>query len=182
MLPLLVFLTIISEMHTAQNSPATRYILTIAFALTFITDAFDGRIARVKKLETYIGKILDSASDYLLLGISAGAFFYFKLIKPWLFLIIIIRLFINAVVMLILSLVNKKIQPQTTLLGKIAIAVIMVLLVLEAAKLPVLLTWIRFAEWAAAFLIGISIIDKIVYLAKGLKAALPQGSAAGTLR
>ena len=176
MLPLLVFLTFVSEKHLDKTSRIGKMILTIAFALTFATDAFDGRLARIKKQETYIGKILDSASDYLLLGIITIAFFYFKLIKPWLFFIITIRLFINALGMLILSLVNKKIQPQTTLLGKIAIAVIMVLLVLEAAKIPVFLPWIRFAEGPAAFLIGISIIDKIVYLSRGFKSALPKES------
>ena len=173
MLPLLVFLTFVSQKHMEKTSHTGRVILTIAFAMTFATDAFDGRMARIKKQETYMGKILDSASDYLLLGIITIAFFYFKLIKPWLFLVIIIRLFLNALVMLILSLVQKKIHPQTTVLGKIAIAVIMVLLVLEAAKIPVLLPWIRLAEGAAAFLIGISIIDKIVYLKRGLKSALP---------
>jgi hypothetical protein len=55
----------------------------------------------------------------------------------------------------------------------------MILLVLEAAKLPVFLPWIYAAEIAAAFLIGISIIDKIVFLVKGLKAALPRGATAG---
>ena len=172
MLPFLIFLTLMSQMRGEGTlSPAARPVLTAAFALTFASDFFDGRIARIKKLETCIGRILDSASDYLLLGIIAGAFFYFKLIKPWIFLVIIIRLFLNALVMLTLMLVQRKLQPQTTPLGKIAIASIMVLLVMEAAKTPGLQGWIPWAEGAAALVIGISMIDKTVYLVKGLKAA-----------
>ena len=173
MLPFLVFLTLISQQWGGPRgkalSPAAGPVLTAAFALTFASDFFDGRLARVKKLETYIGRILDSASDYLLLGIITGAFFYFKLIKPWIFLVIIIRLFLNALVMLTLMLVHRKLQPQTTPLGKIAIASIMVLLVMEAAMVPWLERWIPWAEGAAALIIGVSMIDKIVYLIKGLK-------------
>jgi len=170
MLPFLVMLTLVTKQHGDAGS-SSGVVLTAVFALTFTTDFFDGRIARLKKLETYIGKILDSASDYLLLGFSAGAFFYFKLIKPWVFLIIIIRLFFNSVVMLILFWVHRKLRPQTTPLGKIAIAAIMVLLVLETAQIPRLSRWIIFIEAAAAFIIGISIIDKLVYLIKGLRTA-----------
>ena len=174
MLPLLVFLTFVYEKYSEKESPPERLLLTLAFALTFATDIIDGRISRVKKLETYIGKILDSASDYLLLGIIAGAFLHFHLIKTWLFLIIIARLFLNALVMSILFLVQKKLRPQTTILGKIAIAVIMVLLVLEAAKIQALAPWIETAETAAALLIVISMIDKILYLVKGICQSSPR--------
>jgi phosphatidylglycerophosphate synthase len=163
MLPFLVLLTLVS-----QHYPAGPVVLTVAFALTFASDFFDGRIARTWKLETYIGKILDSASDYLLLGITAGAFFFFKLLQPWLFWVIIGRLFFNSLVMLILFLVHRKLRPQTTPLGKIAIAAIMILLVIEAAKPLGLPGWITYIEIAAALLIGVSVIDKIIYLVRGL--------------
>jgi phosphatidylglycerophosphate synthase len=163
MLPFLVLLTLVSQRCPA--GPA----LTAAFSLTFISDFFDGRIARTWKIETYMGKILDSASDYLLLGITAGAFFFFKLLKPWLFWVIIGRLFFNSLVMLILFLVHRKLRPQTTPIGKTAIAAIMILLVIEAAKPLGLPEWISYVEIAAAFLIGISVIDKLIYLVRGLQ-------------
>ena len=176
MLPFLILLTLVSQKYVKHTSLADNFLLTGAFALTFATDFIDGQLVRIKKNETYIGKILDSTSDYLLLGITAGAFYYFELLPPWLFLIIIIRLFLNALVMLILFLVQKKLSPQTTFLGKTAIAVIMVLLVLKAANMTAYLRWIHWAEDAAAVLIGISIIDKIIYLIKGLKQSLPEHS------
>jgi phosphatidylglycerophosphate synthase len=152
----------------SQRYPAGP-VLTVAFALTFLSDFFDGRIARTMRMETYAGKILDSASDYLLLGITAGAFFFFKLLKPWLFWVIIGRLFFNALGMLILFLVHRKLRPQTTPLGKVAIAAIMILLVIEAAKPLGFPDWIVYAEFAAAVLIGISVIDKLLYLIRGLQ-------------
>jgi phosphatidylglycerophosphate synthase len=164
MLPFLICLTLVS-----QRCP-TGLVLTLAFTLTFLSDFFDGHIARTMRLETYAGKILDSASDYLLLGITAGAFFFFKLLKPWLFWVIIGRLFFNALVMLTLFLVHRKLRPQTTPLGKVAIAAIMIVLVIEVARPLGLPGWIAYAEPAAAVLIGASVIDKLLYLIRGLQA------------
>jgi phosphatidylglycerophosphate synthase len=169
MLPMLVFLTLVSQRpRAAGDVTAEGPLLTAVFALTFASDFFDGRLARKRNEVTYIGRLLDSACDYLLLGVSAGAFFYFKLLDAWLFLLIIIRLFLNAMVMLILFLVRRRLVPQTTPLGKTAIAVIMVLLVVEAAGLTGLLRWTRYAEFAAAAVIGVSMIDKLIFLIRGI--------------
>ncbi|MDR0598723.1 MAG: CDP-alcohol phosphatidyltransferase family protein [Treponema sp.] len=173
MLPFLVFLTLFSQWSSTRFGGVfvPGPVLTAAFALTFASDFFDGYIARTMGVETYIGKILDSASDYLLLGINAGAFFFLKILNPWLFAMIIGRLVFNSLVMLILFVVHKKLRPQTTPLGKVTIAVIMVLLVLETARflgLPSLSLWIGYAERAAALVTGFSLIDKTVYLIRGL--------------
>jgi phosphatidylglycerophosphate synthase len=173
MLPLLVFFLLALEYFPRIK---TGPVLVIALALTFVTDIFDGKLARAKKLETYIGKILDSGSDYTLLGTTAISFYCFKLIKPWLFWIIIGRLFINALGMAILFLIKKKLRPQTTIFGKAAIAAIMVLLVLESAAAPlaglsikVLPQVIRYIEIAAGIFIGLSVADKVVYFIKSVK-------------
>ncbi|GHV84542.1 CDP-alcohol phosphatidyltransferase [Spirochaetia bacterium] len=172
MAPFLVFLTLVSQKNGFSGNPETAEpALTIAFVLTFASDFFDGFLARKRNQVTYIGRILDSACDYLLLGVTAAAFFYFKLLKPWLFLVITGRLVLNALVMLILFLVRRKLIPQTTPIGKIAIAAIMVLLVIEAAAPLGLPRWIHYAEPAAAILIGISVIDKLLFLAKNIRAA-----------
>jgi phosphatidylglycerophosphate synthase len=172
MLPFLVFLLLAVERFPGKN---TGPVLVIALALTFLSDLIDGRIARTKKLETYIGKILDSGSDYMLLGATAVSFFYFRLIRPWLFWIIIGRLFINALSMFVLFLVRKKLSPQTTIFGKVAIAAIMVLFVIEAAVIAlggistgVLPLIVRYAEIAVCILIVLSVIDKILYFVRSV--------------
>lgn len=166
MLPFLLFLI------AAQNhgvGPA----LVIATALTFVSDFFDGRLARAKNMETYMGKLLDSASDYLLLGTTTAAFFLLARLKTWLFAVIIGRLCVNALGMTILSLVRKKLSPQTTFLGKVTIAAIMILLVIESLALfmgaPF---WLGYVEAAAGIMVGLSVFDKAVYFVK----AAGQGS------
>jgi CDP-diacylglycerol--glycerol-3-phosphate 3-phosphatidyltransferase len=170
MLPLLILLTLVSQKHGGRpGGSGAGLALTAAFALTFASDFVDGRLARRRNQVTYIGRILDSACDYLLLGVSAGAFFYFDLLTGWLFALILIRLFLNAAVMLILFVIHRKLSPQTTPLGKIAIAAIMALLVLEAARTLPLPHWTGYAEPAAALVIGISLIDKLVFLVRGIR-------------
>jgi phosphatidylglycerophosphate synthase len=163
MLPFLIFLIYASQKQNAGPAPV------IVLALTFLSDFVDGRLARTKNLETYIGKILDSASDYLVLGVTAAVFCFFRWIKTWLFLLIVGRLFIHSLGMMILYLVRKKLSPQTTILGKVTIAAIMVFLVLESATLflgkPL---WMDYVEIAVGIVIFLSIADKLVYFVKSL--------------
>ncbi|MDR1506270.1 MAG: CDP-alcohol phosphatidyltransferase family protein [Treponema sp.] len=164
MLPFLLFLIFASQKRLV--GPA----LVIATALTFLSDFVDGRIARAKNLETYMGKILDSASDYLVLGIIAAAFCFFGLLKTWLFILIAGRLLIHSLGMMILCLIRKKLSPQTTFFGKFTIAAIMVFLVLESAALffgrPF---WMAYVEIALGVIMVLSVIDKLVYFTGILK-------------
>jgi phosphatidylglycerophosphate synthase len=164
MLPFLIFLIYASQKQPAGATPA------IFVTLTFLSDFIDGRLARAKNLETYMGKILDSVSDYLVLGTISAAFCFFGLINTWLFLLIAGRLFIHALGMMILYLLRKKLSPQTTVFGKITIAAVMVFLALEAAALflgkPL---WMDCAEIAVGAVIVLSIADKIVYFVKSVK-------------
>jgi phosphatidylglycerophosphate synthase len=172
MLPFLVSLTLVSQTFSQETGALISIgpALTVAFAITFASDFLDGRVAKAKKLETHIGKILDSGSDYLLLGVCAIAFFYIKQLTLWLFITIIVRLLLNAVIMLILLIKHKKLVPQTTPMGKLAIAVIMILLVIEAAKTLGLPSWVAYLEIAAAVIIGVSMIDKVLFLLKNFTA------------
>jgi CDP-diacylglycerol--glycerol-3-phosphate 3-phosphatidyltransferase len=161
MLPFLIFLIYASRKQSIGP------VLVVSIALTFLSDFVDGRLARAKNLETYMGTILDSASDYLVLGVTTATLCFFRLIKTWLFLLIAGRLFIHSFGMMILYFVRKKLSPQTTILGKVTIAIIMVFLVLESAALflgrP---SWMDYAEITVGAVIFLSIIDKIVYFAK----------------
>jgi phosphatidylglycerophosphate synthase len=179
MLPFLVFLLLAVERFSGRiPGRSAGPLLVFAFAVTFLSDFIDGKLARVRKLETYIGKILDSGSDYMLLGATAVSFFFFKLLKPWLFWIIIGRLFINALGMFTLFLVRKKLSPQTTIFGKVAIAAIMVLFVLESASISlpgsiggIFPSIIRYIEIGTGVLLLLSVVDKIIYFLKAFNPA-----------
>jgi len=129
MLPSLVFFIIAVKQYPVGT------ILLSAIALTFITDLIDGRISRAFHQVTFIGRILDSVSDYSVLLVIAITYFVYKLIPLWLFMIILGRLLFQAFGMLVLLLKHKSVEPKPTIFGKVAVASIMVLFALEPLKL-----------------------------------------------
>jgi phosphatidylglycerophosphate synthase len=164
MLPFLLFLIL-----ALRRYPVGKILLPL-MGLTFLTDLMDGYIARVKKEGTFIGKLLDSISDYLLLGVVAIGYYVYEFLPVWLFWLILFRLFIHSLGMMVLCLVRKKLIPQTTILGKVAVAVIMALFVIEPLTLllPGIKALVYWAEIAVGILLGVSLIDKGLYFVKGL--------------
>jgi phosphatidylglycerophosphate synthase len=165
MLPFLLFLILAFQRYPVGP------ILLPAIGLTFITDLADGYLSRSKNEETFIGKILDSISDYLLLAVIGIAYGVFQLLPFWLFALLLFRLFIQSLLMTILYLARKKLEPQTTLFGKITVAAAMVLFVIE--PMAVVFTGIKpytpCLEVIMGVLIGISLVDKGIYFFSSLK-------------
>jgi phosphatidylglycerophosphate synthase len=165
MLPFLLFLIL-----AFQHYPVGPVLLPVT-GLTFITDLIDGYLSRKKNEETFIGKILDSISDYLLLAVIGIAYAVFRLLPFWLFALLLFRFFIQSLLMMILCLVRKKPEPQTTLWGKITVAAAMVLFVIEPAA--VVFTEVKpytpYLEIITGVLIGISLADKGIYFFSSLK-------------
>ena len=112
-----------------------RIILPIMLILVFLTDSFDGQIARRKKQITRIGQMLDSIGDYSLLAVLSIVFFANHIVPRWFFYIIFFRLFLQALGMMIFILLNKPLPLSSTWGGKITIATTMVLYVLEVIRL-----------------------------------------------
>ena len=112
-----------------------RTILPIMLVLVFLTDSFDGQIARRKKQITRIGQMLDSISDYSLLAVLSVAFFINNIVPRWFFYIIFFRLFLQALGMLFFILLKKPLPLSSTWGGKITIATTMVLYVFEVVRL-----------------------------------------------
>ncbi len=163
MLPSLLFLIIVSRDFQISS------ILIPAIGFTFITDLVDGWISRATHQETYIGKILDAVSDYSVLLVIAIVYIVFQLIPLWLFCIILLRLLFQAIGMLILLIIHKTVEPQSTLFGKIAVATIMLLFVLELFRLypgSFFIQYLPFVEYAAGIIIGLSIFDKFYFFLK----------------
>lgn len=112
-----------------------RTLLPILLALVFLTDSFDGQIARKKKQITRIGQMLDSISDYSLLAVLSVVFFIKNIVPHWFFYIIFFRLFLQALGMFIFIILKKPLPVSSTWGGKITIATTMVLYVLEVVRL-----------------------------------------------
>lgn len=142
----------------------------------FLTDFFDGRISRRNNQVTRIGRILDSASDYSLLIVLSIIFQYYSLIPAWFFGLVIARLGIQSILMAILIFIKRRIEPKSTIMGKVTVASIMVLYSLEIIQLiwhGIPMTLYRAAEWVVAIIIVISIFDKIVSFFESIKSVPP---------
>jgi len=112
-----------------------RFILPILLLLVFLTDSFDGQIARRRRQITKMGSMLDSISDYSLLFVISVVYFRNEILPYWFFILIFFRLFLQAAGMLIFILLKKPIEIKSTWGGKITIATTMALYVVELVKL-----------------------------------------------
>jgi phosphatidylglycerophosphate synthase len=144
-------------------------VLFTALGVAFITDMIDGRLSRARNEVTRIGRIMDSVSDYSLLLVIAVAYRVFGIIPSWLFWIIFGRLLFQALGMLAILVVKGNVEPQPTILGKIAIATTMSLFALEVLKLvapPSILGLFPYIESAAGIIVAVSVVDKGYYFIK----------------
>jgi phosphatidylglycerophosphate synthase len=148
-----------------------RLPLLCLVVLVFATDFIDGYISRKAGEVTKVGKMLDSASDYALLIVLTIVFYYFKLVPSWFFLLVTARLGLQVAFVFILIFVNKKIEPKTTIMGKVAVAAIMVLYALEVIRLIFGMGRIQVIsalEWATAAIVLLSMVDKVIAFARQL--------------
>ena len=156
----------------AAKEYSIRIPVLILIALIFLTDFFDGLISRKTNQVTKIGRTMDSVSDYALLIVLSIIFQYYLLIPGWLFWLIITRFGIQALLMAVLMIIEKRIEPKSTFMGKVTIASIMVLYTLEILRVilqaPSHLAF-RIAEWIVAIIIVIGIFDKIASFFDTLK-------------
>jgi cardiolipin synthase (CMP-forming) len=140
-------------------------------ALVFVTDMLDGIIARRRGEITFVGRYLDSVSDYLMIIGLSVAFFVYDAIPLWFFVLLMARLVLFAAGMAVLALRDGRSNPLATFLGKVSIFAVMVLYVLEIAGL-LGIPWIgddrviTIVEYVVAAVIVVSFVDKVVFLAR----------------
>lgn len=110
-------------------------ILPVLLVLVFLTDSFDGQIARRRKQITKMGQMLDSISDYSLLAVISVVYYWNHILPHWFFYLIFMRLSLQAIGMMIFILMKKPIETKSTWGGKITIATTMTLYVIELIRL-----------------------------------------------
>jgi CDP-diacylglycerol--glycerol-3-phosphate 3-phosphatidyltransferase len=162
----LLFLVIAAKSHRI------RLPLLLLVVFIFVTDFLDGYISRKNNEVTRIGRILDSSSDYLLLVVLSLVFQYYNLIPVWLLILVLARLSIQFIFMAILTIVKHKVEPKTTMLGKVTIASIMVFYTIDligvmAGGLPNVLRLVL--EIVVSGIVVASIVDKILSFVAALR-------------
>jgi phosphatidylglycerophosphate synthase len=171
-LPTLLFLVLAARDHSI------RFPLLALVVVVFASDFADGYISRKAGEVTRVGRMMDSASDYSLLIVLTIVFHYFKLIPRWLFLLIVARLGIQVLLMGILIVVKRRIDPKTTFLGKAAVATIMVLYAIEVLRMITGLGDTKtkaVLELAAGAVVAVSVADKVVSFLRSLLEPKPAG-------
>jgi len=112
-----------------------KLMLPILLAAVFLTDAFDGLVARKKKQITKIGAMLDSISDYSLLAVISIVYYLHNIVPRWFFVLIFCRLFLQTLGMFVFILLKKPVSTTSTWGGKITIASTMTLYIIELVRL-----------------------------------------------
>lgn len=162
-IPTAVFLILLSR-HV-YLLPVVLPFLTVVF----LTDFFDGILARRLREITLVGRYLDSISDYFILTATSIVFYLFGLIGLWLFVLILARLVIFAALMAVAAFSQGKASPVSTFLGKASVFAIMGLFVWEIVEyfgVPYIGAHIvvRVVEYVVAAIIAASLVDKAIFL------------------
>lgn len=144
-------------------------VLVPVILLVFLSDLFDGAIARGNRQITKIGKYLDSISDYSILIVISLILVKYRMIPEWLFLLILFRYSFQAIGIIALLIYQGYVHPIATLLGKASVFSTMLLYSVEIVqKIPSIGKSLQFVlpvmEWIVAIIVVLSLIEKVINL------------------
>jgi CDP-diacylglycerol--glycerol-3-phosphate 3-phosphatidyltransferase len=161
-----------------------RIVLVPFLAFIFLTDLLDGLLARTFGQTTRIGRILDAAGDYLLIFAISWAYLFIEFIPIWLFLIVIVRLIIQAAGIITLYFLRGYSCLKLSFLGKVSVFSVFALYgieLLEYLGVPGLgdPTVVTILEIITAGIVVVSLLEKTVILRKSYGRAFEQGRKPG---
>jgi len=143
----------------------------------FLTDLLDGFLARSLKQTTRIGRILDPAGDYVLILAISWVFLIIDFIPIWLFLVVMVRLLVQAIGIITLYFLRGYSYLKLSFLGKASVFTVFTIYgieLLEYLGMPGLghPTVILILELLAAGIVGVSLLEKAISLWKSFGKAL----------
>jgi cardiolipin synthase len=169
--PTLVFLFLAIEEINAT------IVIVPLLAFLFLTDMLDGFLARSLEQTTRFGRILDPAGDYLLILAISWVFLIIDFIPIWLFLVVIVRLLVQAIGIITLYFLRGYSYLTLSFLGKASVFAIFTIYgieLLEYLGVPGLSDplVIMILEVLAAGIVGASLLEKVISLRKSFARAL----------
>ena len=131
-----IFLTIIFAALLYQNSLWATLLAAVVFTVAALTDYYDGKIAKTRKLITDFGKLMDPIADKTLM---LTAFFIFAqkgVIFVWMFGVIFLREVVVTVSRLLAArkgmiLAAEKLGKIKTVLQIVSVSLILLFLIFE---------------------------------------------------
>jgi len=168
--PTLVFLFLSIESINAM------VVLVPFLSFIFLTDLFDGILARAFHQTTRIGRILDAVGDYLLISAISIVYVIIDFIPVWLFVIVLGRLLVQGVGIITLYFLRGYSYLKLSFLGKASIFAVFTIYGIELLEYlqtkgighPTVV-WIL--EIVVAAIVGISLLEKAFLLGKSFKRA-----------
>jgi cardiolipin synthase len=142
----------------------------IVLAVSGITDALDGFLARILNQQTVLGAYLDPIADKALLASCFVTLSIKGVIPGWLTVIVISRDFIILVGIAILSIMSIPYEIRPSLISKIttALQLFTVLFFLLSRISPALIDyrWLIAVQW---IMVLFTIISGLNYMVRGIK-------------
>ena len=152
--------------------------------IIFLTDLFDGLLARRLGQTTRVGRILDSSSDYLVITVISILYLIYHLVPLWFFVLLSVRLAVQCFGNVVLYYIAGYQSLQISFLGKASIFSVMFLYpfeLIEFLNVPILgnSVLITVLELIAACFIALSLGEKLIQF-KHAYAAVGKGSEKGS--
>jgi CDP-diacylglycerol--glycerol-3-phosphate 3-phosphatidyltransferase len=169
--PTLVFLFLNIERINAS------VVVVPLLGFLFLTDLLDGFLARLFNQTTRIGRILDPAGDYLLILAISWVFLIVDFIPIWLFLVVTVRLVVQAVGIITLYFLRGYSYLKLSFLGKASVFAVFTIYGIELLEYlgvpglshPAVITVL---EGLAAGIVGVSLLEKTISLRRSFGTAL----------
>jgi CDP-diacylglycerol--glycerol-3-phosphate 3-phosphatidyltransferase len=173
-IPTVIFLFV------SRQQIVVAHALAPFLAFMFLTDFFDGIIARRFNTTTRIGRILDASGDYVLIVVLSVLFVTGGLIPVWLFVLVLVRLLVQAVGIIVLYFLRGYSVLRLSFLGKASIFAVFTLYGFEMFELmavPVI-GWsplVNVLEFLTAGVLLAALAEKLVFLVRGYSVYLRNG-------
>lgn len=179
-LPIILSFTRISSVPTvifllvSIDSIPILPVIVPFLCLIFLTDFFDGILARRLGQTTRIGRIMDASGDYLNIMVISLIFFTYALIPAWFFIVVASRMMVHCTGMIVLYAVVGYAGIQVSFLGKASVFSVMALYALELFEylsVPVLgnPSLITILEILTSLILLLSLIEKLIFLGRSFQ-------------
>ena len=148
-----------------MNTPASRILATVIFALASLTDMLDGQIARKYNMVTNFGKLMDPLADKVLTAAAMICLVELGDLAAWIAVVIIFREYLITGLRSVAA--SENIVVAANILGKVKTVCQMIALMLLMVKPQVVaLCGIDLGLWIMYVAVALTIYSGLDYVLK----------------
>ena len=148
-----------------MNTPASRIIATVIFALASLTDMLDGQIARKHNMVTNFGKLMDPLADKVLTAAAMICLVELGDLAAWIAVVIIFREYLITGLRSVAA--NENIVVAANIWGKVKTVCQMIALMLLMLKPQIVaLCGIDIGLWMMYVAVALTIYSGLDYVLK----------------